>query len=72
MALALQLENMTLKEKLQTMEKLWDSISQDKDSLTSPAWHEAYLKETEARYVAGEDAAVDWEIAKRELRKRFE
>ncbi len=72
MALTLKLEKMTLKEKLQTMEKLWDSISQHKGNLTSPAWHEAYLKDTEARYVAGDDSAIDWDVAKRELRKQFE
>lgn len=72
MALALQLEKMTLKEKLQVMEALWDSIAQHKDSIASPAWHEANLKETETRYLSGEEMAIDWETAKKELRKRLE
>ena len=50
------------------MEELWESLSQDGARLESPAWHEDVLRETEERYQVGEEQAIDWSIAKQELR----
>jgi hypothetical protein len=41
------------------------------DSSAGPAWHEAELKQTETDYLAGRIEVLDWEIAKRELRRSF-
>lgn len=61
---------MTRKDKLPTIEKLWESLSRDKKTwLESPAWHKAALRETAARYQAGKEQPIDWAVAKRELRK---
>jgi hypothetical protein len=38
----------------------------------SPAWHEEALRKTEAEFEAGLAEVLDWEAAKKELRKRFE
>ena len=59
-------------EKLQTMEAIWEDLSHAESEVESPAWHEDLLKETEARVAAGLERIADWEIAKRELRMRFE
>ena len=67
-----QVEQMSRTEKLQAMEVIWAALSVPDSELESPAWHAEALKETEDRVARGEDRIVDWEIAKRELRKRFE
>jgi putative addiction module component (TIGR02574 family) len=59
-------------EKLKIIEALWGDLAADEDAFESPAWHEEELKKTEAEYAAGEVEALDWEEAKKELRKRFE
>jgi hypothetical protein len=59
-------------EKLSAMEALWEDLSRDEAALESPAWHAAALRETERRVAAGEEKALDWETAKKELRQRFE
>jgi Putative addiction module component len=69
---ALTIENMTWDEKLRAMEELWKSLSREEARLESPPWHEEALRETAARHDAGKEQPVDWEAAKRELRKRAE
>ena len=52
--------------------ELWNSLSREEARLESPPWHEEALRETAARHDAGKEQPVDWEAAKRELRKRAE
>jgi hypothetical protein len=72
MTTTIQIEKLSRAEKLQTMEALWEALSRMEDEVESPAWHRDVLKETEARVAAGRERIADWEVAKRELRKRFE
>ncbi|MBI3985868.1 MAG: addiction module protein [Lentisphaerae bacterium] len=69
---SIQIERMSREEKLQTMEALWADLSRDDAAVESPAWHQAVLKETEARVTAGQEQIADWTTAKRILRTRFE
>jgi hypothetical protein len=46
--------------------------SQPEAQLGSPPWHEEALRETAARHDAGKETPIDWDVAKRELRKRAE
>jgi len=68
----LALKRMSRVEKLRMMETLWDDLSREEHLLESPAWHKAALAETGRRVAAGEEKTVDWETAKKELRRRFE
>jgi len=72
MTTTIQIDKLSRAEKLQTMEALWEALSRGGDEVESPAWHRDILKETEARVAAGRERIADWEVAKRELRKRFE
>lgn len=62
-----EIRSLPVQEKLQMMETLWESLSQDPD-LPSPDWHGAALAETAERYAAGKEESVDWETAKKRLR----
>lgn len=59
-------------EKLRLMETLWEELSRSESELESPAWHVKELAETEQRLAQGGEQVLDWETAKKELRKRFE
>ena len=59
-------------EKLKIIEALWSDLADDEESFTSPAWHEDALRQTEAEFAAGRIEILDWDDAKKELRKRFE
>lgn len=72
MVTTLQVEQMSRAEKLQVMEAIWTALSKSDAEIESPTWHAEALRETEDRVSRGEERIVDWEIAKRELRQRFE
>ena len=57
-------------EKLRLMEALWTDLSLVEEGLDSPGWHGAALRETDARVSAGEEQQMDWDEAKRFLRRR--
>jgi hypothetical protein len=70
MALTLPLHEMTLEEKLQAMEALWEDLSRNPDTIESPSWHEDVLRERQERLAAGEASFMDWEQAKVYIRSR--
>jgi len=66
----LPLNEMSVEEKLQTMEALWLSLSADLASIESPAWHEEKLAERERKIESGEAKFVEWEKAKADIQRR--
>jgi len=70
MASTLPLEKMSVEEKLQAMESLWDDLCSKAGVITSPAWHEDVLAEREARHKHGADEFEDWESAKRNIKNK--
>lgn len=69
---SLPLNQMSRAEKVMAMEALWEDLSKDDQSFQSPAWHGDALAATEKRVASGQEKFVDWETAKKELRKQFE
>ena len=70
MASTLPLEKMSVEEKLQAMESLWDDLCSKAGGMVSPAWHEDVLAEREAMQKRGDDQFDDWEAAKRDIRNK--
>lgn len=63
---------LSIEEKLQVMEAIWQDLTAEEQVFQSPEWHLEALKETEKRYTEGKESVLDWDDAKKELRKRFE
>jgi hypothetical protein len=61
---------MSADEEQRAAEERWESLTRDKSDYESPPWHEEILRETGKRYGAAQEQAIDWSVAKRELRKR--
>ena len=59
-------------EMVQAMDALWAELSKVDADVESPDWHERVLQETSSRVAAGLEPQIDWEVAKQNLRKRFE
>lgn len=70
MASTLPLEKMSVEEKLQAMESLWDDLCSKAEAMSSPAWHEDILTERDAMQRRGDDEFEDWEAAKRNIRTK--
>jgi len=49
-----QIENMSVAERLQAIEQLWDALNRDAGDLTSPEWHREVLASRKARAESGE------------------
>lgn len=64
------IKHLSRQEKLRIMEAIWEDLS--KEGIESPDWHQDILQETEGRFQEGREKSLDWNQAKRELRKRFE
>ena len=71
MASTLPLEKMSVEEKLQAMESLWDDLCSKAAGVSSPAWHEGVLAERDAMQKRGDDAFEDWDAAKRNIRSKI-
>src|SRR5438128_915328 len=67
---SLPLSEMTVEEKLQTMEALWQSLSTDPAAIESPAWHGEELREREKKIESKEAEFIDWEKGKADIRRR--
>jgi hypothetical protein len=62
------IERMSLEEKLQAMESLWNDLCSRAGGPESPEWHGAELAERIAAAEKGGDQFEDWETAKRKIR----
>ena len=60
---------LSIEEKLQVMEAIWEDLSVEKEAIQSPAWHREALQESEQRRKAGQEDIFDWKDAKMELRR---
>ena len=68
MANPLPLDKMTIEEKLQAMESLWDDLCKGAGGIISPGWHREALEQRDAAHRRGEDGPQDWETAKKRIR----
>jgi hypothetical protein len=68
----IEIRNLYREEKLRVMETIWEDLSREDEEVESPDWHQKALQETERRLNSGQEKIVDWQVAKKELRERFE
>lgn len=48
------IENMSVAERLQAIEQLWDALCHETEDLPSPGWHQEVLAERKLRSQTGE------------------
>lgn len=64
------LDKMTRQEKLRAMEALWADLSRCEEEIESPSWHQEVLNDREQRISSGQEAFIQWDTAKQQLRQR--
>jgi hypothetical protein len=67
MSLPLQLERMTMAEKLRMMEELWEDLRRRAEGVPMHQWHRDLLVEREKLIESGEAHFSDWEIARKRI-----
>ena len=68
MFIELPLDQMTLVDKLETMERLWTDISQARPAIPSPNWHRDMLAERKRLVAEATVKFLDWDTAISQLR----
>ena len=64
---AINLKEMTIEEKLKTIEYIWDDLCRNADDIPSPGWHRDELAKREEELLSGNVELIDWETAKKRL-----
>lgn len=67
MEIALPLEKMSIAEKIQAMEAIWNDLCKKADGVSSPGWHEEVLESREKDIKSGGDGFVDWNKARKNI-----
>jgi hypothetical protein len=67
MPITLPLQTMSVEEKIQVMESIWKDLCVKAGSTLTPEWHGTVLAGREAALLAGQDASIDWETAKKKI-----
>ena len=62
-----QIKEMSMIERLQTMEELWGSICEEEKEMESPEWHRDILDERRKKIESGEATFISLD----ELKARF-
>ena len=70
MQIALPLDKMTIADKFQTLEAIWESLKHTSADVPLPAWHADVLAARRIRVKEGSSTYGDWGDAKRRLRER--
>ena len=71
MSITIPLEKMSIEEKIRAMESIWDDLCHKADSIASPSWHKEVLDEREEGIKRGDDKFVDWDTARKNIRKEI-
>jgi len=71
MNLTVNLQQMSVADKLRLMEDLWQDLARNEQDIVSPEWHGNILADRERKLASGEDSLLDWESAKQQLRKKL-
>jgi hypothetical protein len=69
MSQSLELNQMTVEEKLQMMEALWADLSRNAEDVVPPGWHGEVLESRQAALERGDERFEDWQQARAEIDK---
>jgi putative addiction module component (TIGR02574 family) len=72
MIATLPLKKMSVQDKISAMESIWDDLCRNAGDVTSPEWHKDVLNKREENLKSGADSFIDWEDAKKKIRKKIQ
>jgi Putative addiction module component len=66
----LPLERMSVAEKLEVIDAIWQALIKREGSIPVPDWHKQILESRRRAYLRGDIGYTSWEDAKDEIRRR--
>lgn len=70
MELSIQLEKMTVVEKLAAIETIWRDLAGTDENVPSPSWHNDVLGARQSRVEEGSSKFSDWSEARDRIRRK--
>jgi hypothetical protein len=67
MSTQLQIDQMTIAEKLRVMEELWEDLRMRAGAVPMPQWHKDLLDEREQLIESGDAKFANWDTAKKRI-----
>ncbi len=61
------LQTMSVEEKMEVLELVWDDLCIKANRENTPDWHEGILNRREVALLAGKDPSIDWKVAKQRI-----
>ncbi|HOP46544.1 MAG TPA: addiction module protein [Desulfobacteraceae bacterium] len=71
MDISLPLDKMTNLDKIAMMEKIWDDLCRDPESIPSPVWHQDVLTARETQIKEGRTSFTSFERVKKRIRDQI-
>jgi putative addiction module component (TIGR02574 family) len=71
MDISLSLDKMTNSDKIAMMEKIWDDLCRDPDSVPSPTWHQDVLTARETEIKEGRASFTSFDRVKERIRDQI-
>ena len=71
MNISLPLDKMTSLDKIAVMEKLWDDLCRDSESIPSPKWHKEVLETREKQINEGKTKFTAFDLSKERIRDQI-
>lgn len=69
MARSLPLDEMTVDEKLDALDRIWADLRSNPEQIPSPAWHKDVLESRAKQLSEGSTSLNDWDEVKKRLRE---
>lgn len=69
MSIQAEFQQLSVAEKVQVVQELWDQITASPECLPVPAWHRAELEKRQRKWASSPDSGEDWDIVKNRLRE---
>jgi putative addiction module component (TIGR02574 family) len=64
-------ETLSVDEKIDYVESLWDSIAESVEATPVPDWHREVIRERLSEHHADPDAGRSWEEVRQELERKY-
>ena len=68
--IVLPLEKMSVAEKLEVIDTIWQDLRRNKSQIPVPEWHKQILESRRRAFERGEIGYTNWEDAKKDIRRR--
>ncbi|MCB1045086.1 MAG: addiction module protein [Acidobacteria bacterium] len=71
MSIFTEFKQLSVNEKVQVLQDLWDQIAESPDQLPVPEWHKTTLDQRKREWESSQDPGEDWDDVKCRLRENL-